>query len=119
MPVLNAPFPSADAAAEITLALALCLARRIPEADASMARGEFRRRQLIDTSLRGKTLALLGTGRIGNGVAAHARAIGMKVSALAKASDSNVGQATGGAWSTSNGEAILLPDTTTWPAMAV
>ena len=96
VPVLNAPFPSADAAAEITLALALCLARRIPEADASMARGEFKRRQLIGTSLRGKTLALLGTGRIGKGVAAHARAIGMKVSALAKASDSNVGQATGG-----------------------
>ena len=93
VPVLNAPFPSADAVAEITLALALCLARRIPEADASMARGEFKRRQLIGTSLRGKTLALLGTGRIGKGVAAHARAIGMKVSALAKASDSTADRA--------------------------
>ena len=57
----------------------LSLARRIPLADASMKRGEWIKRRLTGFELKGKTLGIIGFGRIGNALAKKARAMGMRV----------------------------------------
>lgn len=77
--VVNAPQASSNAVAELTLGLMLGMARRIPEADASMKRGEWRKKQLMGTELAGKTLGIFGMGRIGSLVAQKAAALGMRV----------------------------------------
>ncbi|OGO15295.1 MAG: hypothetical protein A2Y93_00480 [Chloroflexi bacterium RBG_13_68_17] len=77
--VVNAPLASTDAVAEHTLALMLALARRLPQADASLRRGEWRKSEFLGTELGGKTLGLIGLGRIGAAVAERARALGMAV----------------------------------------
>lgn len=77
--VVNAPLASTDAVAEHTLALMLALARHLPQADASLRRGEWRKSEFLGTELGGKTLGLIGLGRIGAAVAERARALGMAV----------------------------------------
>jgi D-3-phosphoglycerate dehydrogenase len=77
--VLTAPAGNTIAAAELTLALLLALVRRVPAADRSMRSGEWDRKSFNGTELRGKTLALVGAGRIGSEVARRARAFGMRV----------------------------------------
>jgi D-3-phosphoglycerate dehydrogenase / 2-oxoglutarate reductase len=79
IPVLTAPAGNTVSAAELTLALMLALARRVPAADASMRRGEWDRKSFTGTELFGKTLGLVGAGRIGGEVARRARAFGMLV----------------------------------------
>ena len=77
--VLTAPAGNTISAAELTLALILALARRVPAADRSMRAGKWDRKSFNGTELQGKTLGLLGAGRIGSEVARRARAFGMRV----------------------------------------
>ncbi|MHB1168454.1 MAG: phosphoglycerate dehydrogenase [Longimicrobiales bacterium] len=77
--VLNAPSGNTLSAAELSFALLLSLARRIPAADRSMRAGEWDRKSFAGFELHGKTLGLIGAGRIGGEVARRARAFGMHV----------------------------------------
>ena len=79
--VLTAPAGNTVSAAELTLALMLSLARHVPAADRSMRAGHWDRNRFNGSELHGKTLALLGAGRIGGEVARRARAFGMHVTA--------------------------------------
>jgi len=80
--VVNAPTANVMSATEHTFALLLALARRVPAADASMKRGEWDRKSFLGTELEGKTLGVVGFGRIGQRVAARARGFEMKVIAF-------------------------------------
>lgn len=77
--VLNAPGGNTNAAAELTVALMLVLVRRISEADASMRKGKWERASFKGFELRGRTLGLVGAGRIGGEVAMRCQAFGMSV----------------------------------------
>lgn len=77
--VMNAPAGNTVSAAELTLALILAAVRRVPAADASMRRGAWARSSFKGVELRGRTLGLVGAGRIGGEVASRCRAFGMKV----------------------------------------
>ena len=77
--VLNAPSGNTISAAELGFALLLAVVRRIPAADRSMKAGEWDRKRFNGWELHGKTLGLVGAGRIGGEVARRARAFGMKV----------------------------------------
>ncbi|HEY0673426.1 MAG TPA: phosphoglycerate dehydrogenase [Longimicrobiales bacterium] len=77
--VLNAPSGNTISAAELTLALLLALVRKLPAADRSMRAGEWDRKSFSGIELYGKTLGLVGAGRIGSEVARRARAFGMHV----------------------------------------
>ncbi|HET9120726.1 MAG TPA: phosphoglycerate dehydrogenase, partial [Solirubrobacterales bacterium] len=82
--VANAPEANSIAAAEHTMALMLALCRNIPQAHASLAAGAWDRSKFKGTELYGKTLGVLGFGRIGQLVAARARAFEMPVVAYDK-----------------------------------
>jgi D-3-phosphoglycerate dehydrogenase len=77
--VVNAPTGNTVAAAEHTLALLFALARRIPAADASLRRGEWKRASFTGRELRGKTLGVIGLGKIGMTVAEAARGFEMDI----------------------------------------
>ncbi len=77
--VVNAPTGNTVAAAEHTLALLFALARHVPEADASMHAGAWERSAFMGRELVGKTLGVIGLGKIGMAVADRARALGMDV----------------------------------------
>jgi D-3-phosphoglycerate dehydrogenase / 2-oxoglutarate reductase len=77
--VVNAPTGNTIAATEHTLALLLSLARRVAPADASLRRGEWKRSAFTGVELRGKTLGVIGLGKIGRAVAERARAFEMAV----------------------------------------
>jgi D-3-phosphoglycerate dehydrogenase / 2-oxoglutarate reductase len=77
--VANAPEANTVAAAEHTVALMLALARNIPQAHASLTSGKWERSKFGGTEVEGKTLGILGFGRIGQLVAIRARAFGMTV----------------------------------------
>lgn len=77
--VVNAPGGNAVAAAEHALALMFALARRVAAADASMKHGEWRRSAYVGTELTGKTLGLVGLGRVGSEVARRAIGLDMRV----------------------------------------
>ena len=77
--VLTAPSGNTISAAELTLALLLALVRRVPAADRSMRGGAWDRKSFTGSELYGKTLGLVGAGRIGGEVARRARAFGMRV----------------------------------------
>ncbi len=77
--VLNTPEPVAVSAAEHTLALLLALCRHLPAADASVRRGEWTRGLFLGAQLQGKTLGLIGFGRVGRAVAARALGFGLSV----------------------------------------
>ncbi len=77
--VLNAPGGNVVSAAELTLSLMLAVIRRIPQADASVRGGRWERGRFKGTELHGKTLGLVGAGRIGTEVARRARAFGMRI----------------------------------------
>ena len=80
--VLNTPEASTTAVAELTLGLMLALARRILVADAGIKRGEWLKRSLMGGELSGKTLGIIGLGRIGMAVAQRAAAFGMRLIAF-------------------------------------
>jgi len=77
--VVNAPTGNTIAAAEHTLALLYGVARRTAAADASMRRGEWRRSAFAGIELRGRTLGIVGLGKIGQAIAVRARAMEMVV----------------------------------------
>ena len=77
--VMNTPGGNTITTAELTFAMLLSLARKIPQAHASMAAGKWDRKQFQGAELFGKTLGVLGMGRIGGEVAKRAVAFGMKV----------------------------------------
>ncbi len=82
--VANAPESNSIAAAEHTLALALALARNVPQAHGALVGGEWARSRYGGNELYGKTLGVIGFGRIGQLVAHRARAFEMEVVAFDK-----------------------------------
>ncbi len=77
--VLNTPGANTIAATEQTFALMLSLARRTPAAVQMLREGIWDRKPLIGSELYGKTLGIVGLGRIGGNVATRAKAFGMSV----------------------------------------
>ena len=77
--VVNAPTSNIVAAAEHTMALMLSLARHIPQANAALKAGEWARKRFIGTELRGKTLGIIGLGKVGTEVARRANAFEMRI----------------------------------------
>lgn len=77
--VMNTPGANATATAEHAWALLLALCRKIPAADASVRRGEWERKAFVGTQLKGKTLGVVGLGRVGRLVAHRGRGFGMTV----------------------------------------
>ena len=77
--VRNTAAASSNAVAELALGLMFGLARHIPRADASMKAGRWDKKQLKGTELGGKTLGVIGYGRIGQLVGEKAKALGMTV----------------------------------------
>ena len=75
--VVNAPIATTRAVAELTMAFVFSLAREIPRADASMKQGQWLKKEFEGLELDGKTLGIIGIGRIGASVAKMAAAIGM------------------------------------------
>ena len=80
----NTPEASSLAVAELAFALMISMPCHIAEADASMKQGKWLKKELERTELSGKTLGLIGIGRIAREVAVRARAFGMKVIAYDK-----------------------------------
>jgi D-3-phosphoglycerate dehydrogenase len=77
--VVNSPEGNTIAAAELTFALMLALARKVPQADRSLRAGEWKRSAFMGTELSRKTLGIIGIGKIGREVARRAHAFGMQV----------------------------------------
>ncbi len=80
--VTNTPGVLTDATADLTFALLLAVARRIPEADRFTRAGRFHGWQpllLLGTELSDKTLGIVGMGRIGRAVARRAQGFGMRI----------------------------------------
>ncbi len=77
--VMNTPGGNTISTAELTFSMLMSLARKIPQAHASMKAGEWNRKAFSGTELLGKTLGVLGLGRIGTEVARRALAFGMRV----------------------------------------
>ncbi len=80
--VVNAPEGNTIAAAEHTIGLMLALARHIPVGARSLRGGAWERSKFIGVELRGKTLGIVGLGRVGSEVARRARGLEMRVIAL-------------------------------------
>ena len=80
--VMNAPDGNTMTTAEHTVALLLALARRVPQASASLKDGRWERKRFVGVELRGKTLGIVGLGRIGRVVASRAQGFEMKVVAF-------------------------------------
>jgi D-3-phosphoglycerate dehydrogenase len=77
--VMNTPAGNTISTAELTFSMLMSLARKIPQANASMKSGEWNRKAYSGIELYNKTLGILGMGRIGGEVAKRAVAFGMKV----------------------------------------
>ncbi len=77
--VVNSPEGNTIAAAELTVAMLLSLARNIPQADASLRAGRWDRKKFLGTEVYGKTLGVVGLGKIGGEVARRAHAFQMIV----------------------------------------
>lgn len=77
--VINAPAGNTIAVAELFFGAVISLLRHIPRADSSMHAGRWDRSALLGSELKGRTLGIVGLGRIGGEVAARARAFGMNV----------------------------------------
>ncbi|CAN5356584.1 phosphoglycerate dehydrogenase [soil metagenome] len=79
--VMNTPGGNTVSAAEHTIALMMSLSRRVPAADAVMKAGGWERNKFVGTQITGKTLGVIGLGRIGREVAK--RAVGLEMTVLA------------------------------------
>jgi D-3-phosphoglycerate dehydrogenase / 2-oxoglutarate reductase len=80
--VVNSPMATTIAVAELTLSLMLALVREIPRADSAMKNGKWLKKELEGTELWGKSLGIIGFGRIGQSVAKRAKAFDMNVVAI-------------------------------------
>lgn len=76
--VMNTPNGNTISAAELTCAMIMCLARKIPQGAASMRAGNWERKKFMGMELYGKTLGIVGLGRIGKEVATRMQSFGMK-----------------------------------------
>jgi D-3-phosphoglycerate dehydrogenase len=77
--VMNTPAASSNAVAELTIGYLLALARRLPQATASLRAGKWEKKKLSGNEIAGKTLGLVGYGRIGWLVAKKSLALGMQI----------------------------------------
>src|SRR4051794_39414465 len=77
--VINAPTANIMSATEHTMAMLLAVCRNIPEAHASVKRGEWTRSKFMGMELNGKVLGVIGLGRIGTRITVRAKAFGMRV----------------------------------------
>ena len=77
--VMNAPGANSISVAELALGQMLALARHLPAADAAMKQRKWEKKKFAGVELRGKTLGVVGLGRIGQEVATRARAFGMQI----------------------------------------
>jgi len=77
--VINAPAGNTVAVAELWFGVMLSLLRHLPEAQGSMREGRWDRSSLLGTELKGRTVGIVGLGRIGGEISVRARAFGMKV----------------------------------------
>ncbi|MEM1994582.1 MAG: D-2-hydroxyacid dehydrogenase [Nitrososphaerales archaeon] len=77
--VLNTPESSTEAVAELVLGFMLSLARKIPIGDRGLKEGRWLKGEMMGIELKGKTLGIVGLGRIGSRVGALAKAFGMKI----------------------------------------
>ncbi|XP_062229443.1 D-3-phosphoglycerate dehydrogenase 3, chloroplastic-like [Phragmites australis] len=77
--VVNAPTANTVAAAEHAIALLAAMARNVAQADASLKAGKWQRNKFVGVSLVGKTLAVMGFGKVGSEVARRAKGLGMDI----------------------------------------
>lgn len=77
--VINSPEAPSNAVAELIIGLIFSLARNIAEADSTMKQGKWEKKRLTGFELRGKTMGIIGLGRIGHLVAEKANALGMEL----------------------------------------
>ncbi len=77
--VMNTPAGNTITTAELTFAMLMAVARKVPQAHATMTAGKWDRKAFQGTELCGKTLGVLGMGRIGSEVAKRAIAFGLRV----------------------------------------
>jgi D-3-phosphoglycerate dehydrogenase len=77
--VFNSPEAPCNAVAELVIGLMLCMARHITVADSTMKQGRWEKNRLTGIELGGRTLGVIGFGRIGYTVGKKARALGMEV----------------------------------------
>ncbi|MFH1245795.1 MAG: phosphoglycerate dehydrogenase [Candidatus Omnitrophota bacterium] len=80
--VMNSPSGNTISTAEHTMSMLLALAREIPQAHVSLKEGQWDRKRFMGVELYGKTLGIMGLGKIGAEVAARAMSFGMKVLAF-------------------------------------
>ena len=93
--ILNASEAPTIAVAELVFALMLSWARRLLQADAGMKAGRWEKAQLMGSELRGKTLGIVGTGRIGTAAGYRAKAFLMDILACDPAQNAELVQRTG------------------------
>ncbi len=77
--VVNAPGGNTIAAAEHTVAMMMALMRNIPQANANLKQGKWEKKKYVGVELRGKTLGIIGLGKIGREVARRALGLEMRV----------------------------------------
>ncbi len=77
--VLNTPKASSDSVAELTIGFLFALARKIPQANISMKEGKWEKKIFEGNEISGKTIGIIGIGRIGQAVAKRAHSLGMNV----------------------------------------
>jgi D-3-phosphoglycerate dehydrogenase len=77
--VVNAPTGNVVAAAEHTIAMLMAMARNIPQADAHVRAGQWKRNKFMGVEVRGKTLGTVGLGRVAQEVVRRAQGLGMTV----------------------------------------
>lgn len=77
--VLITPTGNSNAVVELTLAMMLAFARKVPKANLTMTQGKWEKKALEGTELKGKTAGIIGFGRIGQGVAKRCKAFEMEV----------------------------------------
>jgi len=77
--IVNSPDANSVAVAELTMSMILALARHLPRADKSLKKGKWEKKGLMGIGLAGKTIGIIGFGRIGKEVALRANAFGMRV----------------------------------------
>ena len=77
--VMNAPDGNTITTAEHTIALLVALARNVPQANSSVKAAQWDRKRFVGAELRGKTVGIVGLGRIGRAVAQRAAALGMTI----------------------------------------
>lgn len=77
--IINSPDANTLAVAELTVGLLVALARNVTRGDAALKEGRWIKKQLMGAGLAGKTLGIIGFGRIGQAVATRARAFGMRI----------------------------------------